>query len=62
MSCIISEQLSECKRDQRVVGHFIPVPVSDGYTKVPRVPDISEKGCKLSECKMSGPVGNDGDQ
>ena len=58
--CRISERLPECKRVQRVIGHFIPVSVSDGYTKVPRVPDISENGCMLSECKQSGPVGNDG--
>ena len=42
MSCRISERLPECKRVQRVIGHFIPVSVSDGYTKVPRVP-ISPK-------------------
>jgi len=41
-SCRISEWLSECKRVQRVIGRCIPVPVSAGYTKVPRVPDISE--------------------
>ena len=35
-------------------------PVWNGYTKVPRFPDISENGCILSGCKRFGTVGTDG--
>ena len=59
MSCRISERFPECKRVQRVIGHFIPVSVSDGYTKVPRVP-ISPKMVASSPSAngpdLSGPM------
>ena len=53
MSCRISERLPECKRVQRVIGHFIPVSVSDGYTKVPRVPISPKKVASSPSAKWS---------
>ena len=53
MSCRISERLPECKRVQRVIGHFIPISVSDGYTKVPRVPISPKKVASSPSAKWS---------
>ena len=70
--CRISERLPECKRVQRVIGHFIPVSVSDGYTKVPRFPKAPNRwpafrwqgsemlGTGGDQCGMGQGVSGDG--